>query len=575
MMSELVQFVMINLKNSGSEFDFESYTKKLLENIKKNLRPNDLNFLSSNTKTTKCAIMIDDINEFIITFTYIRSITISQLKVEISGDDLNRLDTNLHNLKTRLKDLMLVEWEECLWLQDLQAEKFSDILYGEVHKVENALRRLINTILFYNLGGNWWETYMPTKLVQGYKDRDEQFKKRSHSFKNIHTSLMSIDTKDLISILTFKTHKVKEVNLFASPNTDNPDIRKFQYIMSDLLNGQKLDMHKKKLTGILEDTLEVDKDFGKEFFEPWFSCDLDRFIEKWKGFCEDRNHVAHNKLIDIKLFKKYKKIMAELLEVIVEAEKKFNNHLDSEMEQYLEKLEEQEVMQMMGDYEAELHYRRRMREEAAVEILEEDEILEKFKAIVSEAFDNLQEMLYYRSDIEVEFKEQSVLNNVKAFEITHNYFGRTLHIATEAAIDSSECGVSTVNLILFYNNTPQITSKITFTNGSSYFDDDQGTYMPDNESELDIDGLEEIETEISYLIENFMPEIEEDDIASFPCEQCNKYNINLSEDNGFEIGTCLYCEHPNHVGKCMKCGKTLNSPTDKVCDECWEEIKED
>ncbi|AAM26132.1 hypothetical protein BX_A0187 (plasmid) [Bacillus anthracis str. A2012] len=62
MMSELVQFVMINLKNSGSEFDFESYTKKLLENIKKDLRPNDLNFLSSNTKTTKCAIMIDDIN---------------------------------------------------------------------------------------------------------------------------------------------------------------------------------------------------------------------------------------------------------------------------------------------------------------------------------------------------------------------------------------------------------------------------------------------------------------------------------------------------------------------------------
>ncbi|AAM26133.1 hypothetical protein CKL83_29095 [Bacillus anthracis] len=86
---------------------------------------------------------------------------------------------------------------------------------------------------------------MPTKLVQGYKDRDEQFKKRSHNFKNIHTSLMSIDTKDLISILTFKTHKVKEVNLFASPNTDNPDIQKFQYIMSDLLNGQKLDMHKK------------------------------------------------------------------------------------------------------------------------------------------------------------------------------------------------------------------------------------------------------------------------------------------------------------------------------------------
>ncbi|HDR7471923.1 hypothetical protein [Bacillus toyonensis] len=575
MMSELVQFVMINLKNSGSEFDFESYTKKLLENIKKDLRTNDFNFFSSNTKTKKCSITIDDIYEFIISFTYIRSNTISQLKVEISGDDLNRLDSNLHNLKTQLKDLMLVEWEECLWLQDIQAEEFSDILYGKVHKVENALRRLINTILFYNLGGNWWETYMPTNLVQGYKKRDEQFKNRSHSFKNIHTSLMSIDTGDLISILTFKTHKVKEVNLFASPNTNNLGIQDFQYIMSDILNGQKLDIHKEKLTGILEDTLEVDKDFGKEFFEPWFSCNLDYFIGKWKGFCADRNHVAHNKLIDIKLFKKYRKNMEELLGIIIEAEKKFNNHLDSEMEQYLEKLEEQEVMQMMGDYEAELHYRRKIREEAAVEILEEDEILEKFKAIVSEAFENLQEMFYYRSDIEVEFKEQSLLNNEKSFEITNSYFDRTLHMATEVTIDSSECGVSTVNFILFYNNTPQTTFKITFTNGSSYFNDDQGTYMPDNEAELDIDDLEEIETEICCFMENFMPEIEEDNIASFPCEQCNKYSINLSEDNGFEIGTCLYCEHPNRVGECKQCGKTLNSSTDKVCDECWEEIKAD
>ncbi|MGR6005100.1 hypothetical protein ACT7CR_01295 [Bacillus paranthracis] len=106
--------------------------------------------------------------------------------------------------------------------------------------------------------------------------------------------------------------------------------------------------------------------------------------------------------------------MEELLGIITEAEKKFNNHLDSEMEKYLEKLEEQEVMQMMGDNEAELHYRRRIREEAAVEILDEDEILEKFKAIVSEAFGNLQEMLYYRSDIELEFEEQNLLNNEKS-----------------------------------------------------------------------------------------------------------------------------------------------------------------
>ncbi|MEK4940655.1 hypothetical protein BW425_24060 [Bacillus pseudomycoides] len=575
-MNESVRFVMINLKNSESDFDFEGYTNSLLEQAKINLKASDLKIHSNDARTSECSIAINS-NTFDISFTYVKLNATSQLKVDISGEDYTHLDPNLHHLKTQLKDLMLADWEQCLWLQDIQAEKYSDSLYKDVHTVENALRRLINTILFYKLGGKWWEKYMPTNLVERYTDRDEQYKNRAVSFKNTHTGLMSIDTADLIQILSFKTYKVKELNLFSSPNTNEPDIQKFQYIMSDILSGQKIDRHKDNLTKILQDLLEVDRDFWKDFFAPWFSCDLREFKGKWTAFCNDRNHVAHNKLIDIKLFQKYKKLMKELLELIEEADKKFNNHLHSEMDQYLADLEAQaelDNMQILRESELEFHQNRKIREEAGVEILEKDEIMELFREKVSASFDNIYEKLYYRSDIELDFKEPQLVNSETAFEITHTYLDHIIRVDIEPSIDSSQAGVSTLLLTLYKDDIKENTFTITFTNGSAYFDDDQGAYLPINIDEVEISELEELETDIYTYVEHDMPEVDEDEIASFPCEQCNKYTINLSEDNEFDIGTCLSCKHPNHVGRCIMCRKIVDSPKDNlVCSDCKTWLK--
>lgn len=581
-MHEIVRFLMINLKNSESDFDFENDINTLLEQTKIKLNASDLKFNSNDTRTRKYSITID-VNTFYISFTYLRLNTTSQLKVDISGENYTHFDANLHHLKTQLKDLLLDKWEQCLWLQDIQAEEYSDLLYKDVHTVENALRRLINTILFYNLGGGWWEKYMPTNLVERYKDRDEQYKQRSRSFKNIHTNLMSIDTADLIQILNFKTYKIKEVNLFSSHDINNSDIQKFQYIMSDILNGekiewQKLKSHKDNLTDILKDVLAIDKDFGKDFFAPWFSCDLREFIGKWNGFCNDRNHVAHNKLIDVKLFNKYMKSMKELRELIEEAEKKFNNHLHSEMDQYLEKLEaqaeqeaqtEQEEMRLFKEHEISLHQSRKISEEAGVEIKEDEEIIEMFKEIVSDTFFSIHETLYHRSDIKLFLEEPKLVENETVLKIIHTYLDCTIRVDLEAQTDSSQSGESTLELKLYKDDIKKKTFNITYTNGSAYFDNEQGTYLPSNEAELDLSEIYELETDIYTFIELEMPEINEEEIASFPCTQCDKYTINLSKNNGCDIGTCLYCKHPNHVGKCMMCAEIVDSPTDDIiCSNC-------
>ncbi|OOR21730.1 hypothetical protein [Bacillus cereus] len=569
-MSDLIRFVMINQKNSKWNFELETYTNNILTKIKSALNISDFRFYTNGIKTRRCSIIIDT-NEYLVTFTHIFSTKGSQLKIDISGIFSVHPDHNLHNLKIELKDEMMSEWEQCVWLEDRQSEAFSEELYMDIHSVENTLRRVINTILFYKLGGDWWEKYMPTNLTSTYSMRNDQYRKRARSFQDVHTNLMSINTGDLVKILTFKTYKVKELNSFnysqreLAENYMNSSQR-FRYIMSDILNGQKIESHGKELTDILIDEMEVEIDFWKDFFASWFSCDSREFQGKWDSFSEDRNHVAHNKLIDFKLYRKYKKSMDDLLKLIKEAEKEFNDHLNSEMDLYIEELE---AMQLINDYEMQFDLRRRVSEEAGVEILVKEQILDLLKEKIIDTFDNIKEDIYYRSDIEVIFVKPHLDKVEKIFTIVHNYFNHKIHVDIEAYIDSSEAGSSSVKLTLYYNDDMEESFNISYTNGSARFDEEQGCYLPFIQEELNISALYNLETAINNLLEDKMLEIEDDEVASFSCQNCQKYAINISDYNGLGIGICLYCEHINHVRKCIECGDVINSPEDdELCDSC-------
>lgn len=570
---DLVRFVMINQRNLKFNFSLETYTNTILTKLKNNLEGvKGFQFYSTGMKTRKCSIIID-VHEYYISFTHILSNGNSQLKVDISGTYLPLLDQNLHDLKIALKNEMIDYWEQCLWLEDRQSEAFSENLYRSIHSVENTLRRLINTILFYRLGGDWWEKYMPTNLKSTYSRRNDPYKKRARSFKDVHTNLMSIDTVDLVKILTFKTYKMKENNLFNYLQTENEypiknPSQRFKYIMSDLLNGQKIELHGPELTTILKNEMEIEIDFWRDFFEPWFSCNSREFQGKWESFSDDRNHVAHNKLIDFKLYLKYKKSMEHLLKLIEEAEKKFNNHLSLDMDKYIEELES---MAVITDYETQYDFSKKISEESGVQILVKEEIMDLFKGKIIEAFDNIREDIYSRSDIEVKITKPTLENAEITFEIVHNYFNNKLHVDLEAFIDSSEAGGSRVKITLYYNNEVEERFDITFTNGAARFDEEQGCYLPFLQEELNISGLDKLEVEVHNLLDTHMSEIEDDEIADFPCEDCGRHTINISEFNGLhiDIGTCLYCNHTNHIKKCIHCGDVINSAeTNEACDSC-------
>nr|WP_283793465.1 hypothetical protein [Bacillus sp. LS15-K4] len=561
---------MINQKKQTSDFDFETYTNeifyKVLNVIETSFGIKNYNFYSNKTYSRECSLIID-VHEYRITFTYIPSDVSPQLKVDISADFLVLADPHLHDLKIELKNELSDGWEHCLWLEDKQAASYSEVLYREVHSVENALRKLINTILFYSLGGNWWEEYMSSKLKNTYGLRNNPYAQRAPSFRNVHTNLMSIDTKDLLEILTFKTYKVKKENVLEHSPSGDELSKKYHFIMNEICNGNKLDSYTKDLTNILMNTVETDLDFWKDFFEPWFSCNLDTFKGKWNAFSHDRNHVAHNKLIDNKLFKKYRSVMSDLLKIIKEADEKFNKHFNSETEKYLEELEKRKIQR-----EAELYEHKKMSEESGGEFLQEEEIISFLTDKIIATFQEIEEKIYYRSDIETTFIKPNIRETDKVFEITHYYFNKKIYVTVESKIDGSQSGVSDVQLTLYCDNDIKGTFDINFTNGSVSFDEDQGAYIPLSEKDFDISELGDLERDINTLIENDMPEIEDYNIAGVPCEKCKKYTINISEDNGIDIGSCLNCGHINHAGECQGCGRMLDYFDDELCYFCEERL---
>ncbi|MDA1777172.1 hypothetical protein PDL16_08640 [Bacillus cereus group sp. BY9-3LC] len=572
----MIRFIMIDNKLYG--FDFEIYTNELMSKVEQNLNLTHLSFYRTEDSKRSCSLTLADKDYFIDFIIFKNPFGHNQLKIDISAKEKENADKELHSLKVMIKDLMIEDWMQCVWLIDHQSEEFAEDLYKNVHSVENSLRRLINTVLSHHLGGDWWK-FMPTHLTNKYSTRIQDYRDRTPSFKNVHANLLSIDTEDLTSILKFKTYKMKRQSMFSESNpfspeslVPNPLLEQFNYIMNNIINSDKsIEKHQNALTKLLEGQMEVDIDFWEEFFSPCFSCTLREFSGKWKNFSDDRNHVAHNKLIDDKLYLKFKKSMEDLLGIITDAEEKFEKYLQDQSTQFLEFIKQ---LEMDWSYQAELPAKQSIAEQAGIEILDTDQIFCLFQEHINETFESITDKIYYRTDIEVTYDEPLSTEYEKIFEIKNNILKRSIHVDIDPNIDEADGCTSMIKLLVYYNDDLKNFFEISYINGEAEYDEDQGNFMPKIVDELNVSSLEEIEIFIYELLEKEIPEISEDDLASFVCEECRELTVNLSEENNYGLGICINCGHKNAVGKCPRCHTILDEKEDSLCKACIEDIHE-
>lgn len=174
-----------------------------------------------------------------------------------------------------------------------------------------------------------------------------------------------------------------------------------------MINGQA-EWKDGKVQEVLKNQGAIDTDFWDKHFSKYLP---NNFLDILGIYEKNRNHVAHNKLLDRQAYQSIKKNTEEVKSCVTQALKKITKLIISQEER--ERIEEEIAEQEAG-------YEEIMESEAGVEIRHNDEI----QGILEDAFSQMCayiEELRFREDIDIEAFANSL-------RITYKITGRQINL---------------------------------------------------------------------------------------------------------------------------------------------------
>lgn len=496
----------------------------------------------------------------------------NQLQVKVFSEyyDIRIEDNYLEQLKHAIKNIVKSDWEKIVWLMDKDSEMLSISLYPSIYRVENLARQLINEIMTKEYGIGWWDLYVPLYIRNKHLARMSGYKAIAPSFANVDERLMSIDIGDLIKIFTLTQNKWNPV---------------FNAEISSYLSGH-LDIKPNKIKDILSSQMIVTKDLWEEQFSKYLSRD---FISKLKEFDLNRNHVAHNKLIDraayVQIQKSIEAVEHELTTALIKVtEIVISKEQREAIEQQIE-IEKQEMQDTLLNI---------MESEAGVTIRTYDEIIDLYDEHLYEFHSELQSYMRFRNDIEIGDYQSILSENYsgKLFEITYRINGSIASVNYSIdSINNSQGEESTVEISIQINDD-MYSKVIRYINGEVSFNEYQGNYMPETQDTFYIVDLKELLEElVEFLDMHFENMREKVDLDHYKvvkkggnspvaegvnCCECGEEYVSIDEAYG-DYGRCLNCGEMNEVSVCARCGCHFEGiPSDDepdFCDNCIDYFK--
>lgn len=506
---------------------------------------------------------------FIILFRFGTYNGTEQVVVEIKSDnyDVTPARDCLEKIKICINNSIKKDWEKIIWLYDKDSECLSDDLYPIIYKTENLFRQLISEIMMKNYGANWWDSFITDEISKKHKRRVKGYKSIAPSFTNVDERLMSIDVSDLLSIATRKIVKWKP---------------EYSEKINKIVNSQ-IEMNVDVVIEELKKQTTVQYDLWECFFSKYLPGD---FIEKYKGFESNRNHVMHNKLLDRNAYK----IIKESAESIYNDEKNALLIVDCiKSEEETEMIEDLEAEELSLLEEA---YKNNAQEEAGVNIFDYDGISNiLFSGIISFR-EMVLEDLRFRQDIQVEESTlEKKADEGELFLIKSCLNNEELEFKYEKVICDEEGAESTVTIY-----TEGFSKTITFQNGKIEYDDIQGYYIPLVKDGIDNNALEDGAQEIVALINTFFEsiktdisqKIDDENIESMKecglpvladdifCAECGELGIYIG-NQVLKFGQCPNCGSINDIKVCSSCGCLYNADflgNEYLCHDCLYEYDE-
>jgi len=602
-MFEIVKFCVVENKTN-----IDDYLEYIEEKI-------NAAFLEMKVKPNKCCIDRLDISDkvsiengnecyaefcvddekYFVYFSFETFNEVKQLEISINNyismtdliESLNNKETFIERFKIVLKDNILYTdnnkmskaWEKCIWLIDKQAQMFATNLYPMIYETENLYRELINQVMTKAVGANWWNTIVPKDLKDKQRSKVGTYKSIVQSLNDVEETLMLIDVSDLSKLTKLKLSEWK-------PEHNQELIELIQVFRKKPgyknIESRYLDKAIKILVSQLNDT----DDLWEKYFSKFLSGD---FSTKFSKFCANRNHIAHNKIIDRQAYTIIKNSIVNVKIDLVQALKSVNSNVKS-----LERLEIDRLEKEYDAQEEEEFMREIMESESGVEIKNEDEIYMIFEYAIIRFYQDVEENLRFRLDIEIEKLEglAHITDSQSLFNIKHLVTEAEINVGCEVTIDTSQGGQSIIKIILEYGKNIK-SFDVPYINGEVSYNEEQCNYMPETEDEFGEIQLQEAIAElidfVNLNLQNLREKVDNQmyslikdgsssPVADICCCNCGESYICIDE-NYAEFGRCLNCGEMNEIYKCEKCTQYCDEIHDVVgvqlCETCYQEFEDE
>lgn len=477
----------------------------------------------------------------------------ARLECTITGLETENYDQKLEELKIALKNRLAPDWEVCTWLVDMQSARLCKEAYEKAFVIENNLRAFASKVLIHFLGVDWLSKPGLEKQSESVKNLKGKFIQRVPEFDNINTDFLSMTLETLFGVLfDGVTYNIEFVL-----NRDQYD--KLFNMASKNVSGQNIaDYIKSKRT--------VEKSIWSDLFVP-FIDEPEKFKDATHKFIEDRNHVAHSKILS---WNSYQVILNDFEKMdgqIRKADAKFD--MEETSDEILDTWSAEEEAEEEQDVRA--YYRDRLASETGIDILDESDIENQFDETLHDLYSDV--FKQYHLDVRYEISDFQTPNEGTCFTVTSPVLedgSLRVDVFANYIIDD-DLGVDSVCKIECRDGEGKTicSAEISFRNGNGH-EGEEGLMEADEDSEYDTSELEELREELfEYIDEKLNPypgkldahvyENKGDNAwtADFACSQCGKFGVSIHEEF-LPIGRCCYCGWDNELEKCDRCGQLMD-----------------
>lgn len=475
----------------------------------------------------------------------------ARLECTITAPETESFDQRLEELKIALKNRLILDWEVCTWLVDMQSAQLCKEAYEKAFIIENNLRAFASKVLIHFLGIDWLNSTGLEKEAESVKCLKEKFIQRVPEFDNINADFLSMTLETLVGVMF-------EGKIY----NDNVVLNKSQY-------AKVWEIAKKNGTGnsiaeFIKSKRTVEKRIWDDLFVPYID-EQEKFKKAVHNFIEDRNHVAHSKVLS---WNSYRIILSDFDKMdgfIRQADSKFDREETSD-----EVLDTWNALQEEERNERE-YYRERIASETGIDVLDEDDIRNWFDNVLHDLFSDVYQQ--YHLDVCYEISDFQTPDNGICFTVTSPVMEDSslrVDVFSEYVIDD-ELGEDSTCTIECKDGTGKTicSAEIHFHNGNGY-EGEEGVMEASEDSEYDFSELNDLRDELfEYIDEKLNPYPEKLDAyvyenkgdnawtADFACSQCGKFGVSINEEF-LPIGRCCYCGWDNELEKCERCGQLVS-----------------